>query len=74
MGKDGAPLEEMGVAVLPGIVVGIFTVGSLGGAPGGAIIGGMVGAETYTATKKIEGSMLEILTHDSLCLIMNGYK
>lgn len=53
MGKDGAPLEEMGVPVLPGIVVGIFTGGGLRGAPGGAIIGGMEGAETYPANNEI---------------------
>lgn len=69
-GNDWAPLEEVGVAVLPGIVVGIFTVGGLrrapGGGPGmegapvGAITGGMGGPETYPADNKIERSMLEI--------------
>lgn len=44
----------MGVAVLPGIVGGTFTVGGLKGAPGGANVGGMVGAEIYPANKKIE--------------------
>lgn len=53
-GKGGAPLVEVGVAVLPGIVGGTFKGGGLKGAPGGANVGGMVGAETYPANKKIE--------------------
>lgn len=49
---EGAPFAEVGVVVLPGIVVGTFIGGGLigiftwpgkEGAPGGAIIGGIVG-------------------------------
>lgn len=51
---EGAPLEAVGAGILPGAVVGGIPMGNLGpltwpgmeGAPGGATICGMAGADT----------------------------